>query len=451
MSKSKNVILGSIIIVVIIIIVIIAVLLNLVRKNAHLFTDETEYGMEANLVQKVSTVQNRNNYYTVKDIVESYYYDLTQFNINIEDEFIYEPTQEEIDMVSKSLEKETMAYKQRIYNCLNNEYIRKNNITLDNIEAKLGSYNDVIVLIDNIYFMDIEETYQVYFAYGKVIEKSNSRREQFAMMITIDSQKSIFEIYPDGYGYNVEPGKELKIDKRELAYNEHNKYEYKLVSEEEYCVSVINDYKNRIIYDIQSAYNKLNQEYKQAKFGSEIDFRQYVQNNYYKLININLSSYQRKKEGDYTRYVFTDSTNSNYIFKENAPMSYDIILDTYTIELPEFTEKYDKSNDREKVILNLNKFMQSINDKDYKYAYSLLADGFKANNFKTQIDFENYLKTNFFENNNFEYKKFGDEANTYYTYEIKITDKTGKDTREITKTFIMLLEEGTNFELSFNI
>ena len=89
MKKSKNIILGSIIVVVIIIIVIIAVLLNLVRKNAHLFTDETEYGMEANLVQKVSTVQNRNNYYTVKDIVESYYYDLTQFNINIEDEFIY--------------------------------------------------------------------------------------------------------------------------------------------------------------------------------------------------------------------------------------------------------------------------------------------------------------------------------------------------------------------------
>ena len=132
-------------------------------------------------------------------------------------------------------------------------------------------------------------------------------------------------------------------------------------------------------------------------------------------------------------------------------MSYDVILDTYTIELPEFTEKYDKSNAREKVILNLNKFMQSINDKDYKYAYSLLADGFKANNFKTQTDFENYIKTNFFENNNFEYKEFGDEANTYYTYEIKITDKTGNDTREVTKTFIMLLNEGTNFELSFNI
>ena len=61
-------------------------------------------------------------------------------------------------------------------------------------------------------------------------------------------------------------------------------------------LDVVMGLENRIVYDIQSAYNKLNQEYRQAKFESEIDFRQYVHNNYYELVNINLNSYKRKKE-----------------------------------------------------------------------------------------------------------------------------------------------------------
>ncbi len=103
-------------------------------------------------------------------------------------------------------------------------------------------------------------------------------------------------------------------------------------------------------------------------------------------------------------------------------MNYTVIIDTYTIDIPEFLDKYNKGTPQEKVLLNLNKFMQSINNKDYKFAYSLLADGFKQNNFQTLDKFEGYIKTNFFDKNTFDYKKFGDSANTYYTYEVEIKD-----------------------------
>ena len=127
------------------------------------------------------------------------------------------------------------------------------------------------------------------------------------------------------------------------------------------------------------------------------------------------------------------------------------MLDTYTLDIPEFVTKYKSSNPQEKVILNINKFMLAINDKDYKYAYSILADSFKEKNFKTQQDFENYVKTKFFEKNEFSYQKFGNEANTYYTYVVKITDASKKSNQEITKTFIVLLEKETDFKLSFNV
>ena len=195
---------------------------------------------------------------------------------------------------------------------------------------------------------------------------------------------------------------------------------------------------NPDIMDIYKTYNTNREDYE--------NYMEYMTS----IKNIKLERYSKTSEDGYTKYICQDTYNNYYIFKVTELMQYSLILDTYTIEIPEFTEKYETSNAQEKVILNINKFMQGVNDKDYKYAYSLLADSFKETNFNTQKDFENYIKTNFFEKNDFKYEKFGDEANTYYTYQIKITDRNKNRNEEITKTFIILLEEGLDFKLSFN-
>lgn len=132
-------------------------------------------------------------------------------------------------------------------------------------------------------------------------------------------------------------------------------------------------------------------------------------------------------------------------------MKYTLILDTYTIDIPEFTDKYNTATDQEKVILNLNKFMLALNDGDYKYAYNVLDDSFKTNNFPNYASFETYAKSNFFSNNTFDYAEFGNTAGTYYTYTVNITDASGESSNTTTKTFIMLLEDGTDFKLSFNV
>ena len=40
-------------------------------------------------------------------------------------------------------------------------------------------------------------------------------------------------------------------------------------------------------------------------------------------------------------------------------MKYTVILDTYTIDLPEYIEKYNKANDQQKTAYCINKFMRS--------------------------------------------------------------------------------------------
>ena len=131
-------------------------------------------------------------------------------------------------------------------------------------------------------------------------------------------------------------------------------------------------------------------------------------------------------------------------------MKYNIILDTYTIDLPEFIEKYNKGNDQVKVGMNIEKINNALNDQDYNYIYEKLDDSFKNNNFNTYQKFVEYAKSNFFKANEIEYEQFSKEGNTFI-YELKL--KSSEDENASTKnmTIIMQLLEDTNFVMSFNI
>ncbi len=68
-------------------------------------------------------------------------------------------------------------------------------------------------------------------------------------------------------------------------------------------------------------------------------------------------------------------------------MNYSVLLDMYTVELQEFTDKYNSAKGEEKVQYNLQLWFSAINDGDYSYAYSKLDQTYKNNNFPTQTDF----------------------------------------------------------------
>lgn len=453
-----------ILIVVFIIIVIIGILLKILNGDKpHVYegpVEEPQYSIELNRI--VSDVAIKNYYYDVKNIVEKYYSYLADLNKTEDDIVAYpiydeESVQNNIEQENENnisftemIEEEKEITKNAIYNLLSKEYIEKNGITVDNIQEKLGNYKDVVIMIDNMYTVDASENVKVYFAYGKVIEVENKKKTEFGMMISIDSINMTYEIYPSGYEYNVEKGKELIIDLNEIENREYNKYRFKVTDNETYCKDLVSDYKNRLMYDLENAYNMLDEQYSKAKFDNFAEFEKYVQNNYNKLITINIKKYGKDPTEDYIQYVFEDRQGKEYIFKEKTTMKYSVILDTYTLNLPEFIQKYENSNTKEKVILNLNKFMMAINDKDYKYAYNTLADSFKQNNFPTLESFETYAKQNFFDNNKFEYGNYDSEGETYYTYAVTISDGNGQDTKTISKTFIIQLKEGTDFVLSFN-
>ena len=129
-------------------------------------------------------------------------------------------------------------------------------------------------------------------------------------------------------------------------------------------------------------------------------------------------------------------------------MYYNLILDTYTIDLPQFLEKYNKANSIEKCGYNIQKCIEAINNKDYRYVYNKLDEEFKNNNYQLQEQFENIIKEKLFNSNKVSNASINNEGNTYI-YNITVQDIENENNTQ-NMTIIMQLKEGTDFVMSFS-
>ena len=231
---------------------------------------------------------------------------------------------------------------------------------------------------------------------------------------------------------------------------EYNQYQVQTIENHSMCNIYFNDYRYNAMYHPEEAYKLLNEEYRNKKFGSYEAYKAYIDEHIDEIYMSTMEYFSIFNRTDGTDYIIRDSNGKYYIFQEKVVMDYELVLDTYTIDLPEYTEDYNKASSEEKVLMNIQKFIDSINDKDYKYAYSKLDETFKNNNFKTLANFENYIKSNLFENNVINAENV-ENQNDVYLYNITITNGKEENKDSITKNFVMQLKEGTDFVMSFNI
>lgn len=259
--------------------------------------------------------------------------------------------------------------------------------------------------------------------------------------------------------YNVNMTKEIPDERYRTIKNECNQLEIKATTQERIIKEYLEHYKNDALNFTDDAYESLDKEYREEKFGSIEEYKQYISGNKFELEDIELSKYQEKEYDNYTEYICIDQYDNYYIFHVTNPGNYTLFLDTYTIDLPEFTEKYNKASKQEKVALNINKVITALNAKDYKYIYNKLADSFKNNYFENEEALKEYLVNNLFDKNIVEFEKFSKEG-MLYTYKIKVTkiisdeEKEryyGKNAPMAYMNIVMQLNEGTDFIMSFSM
>lgn len=419
-------------ILIIVIILIIGVILIL-KKD-----DESENEIYVNIEKSKENddkeekhVITESKYYNVVSLVRKYYNQINRDNY--------------VDRTGNNFADDELV-KKSIYDILDEETIKENNITVDNIYSyipKVTGTNEFIALDINV-----EEGFGIdkYLVSGILTAtwKPEEPYSKVNVLVSIDYKNNTFSIKP------LEQGEiEINSSIDEIKPNDYNTYREITVDDQELTKEKFNNLKLLILRKSEELYDMLDEEYKTKKFGDYQGYVTYIDDNYERLSTMYLTKYKVDQRDNYTQYTCIDNYGKYIIFNNVSANNMRILLDTYTVDIPEFMEKYNVAKEQEKVGLNIERFISAINDQDYKYAYNCLDEVFRSKNMPTQQDFEDYVKRNMFEYNLIEHDESDKQGNTF-VYDITIRDGKDEQVQGREFTVIMRLEEGTDFVMSFS-
>ena len=436
---------------IIIILIVILLILGTVLAILLISKKNTEYGSvnaQADLSdiinQQITEVTDINNYYIVKNYINRYYLYLTK--TSNENVITAEPiTTEEQESINK----------QAVYSMLDTTYINSTSLTVDNIFNNIEQIDESTVIIDKMYFAPMTTNMSIYLVSGKTIAEATSEEKEFKIIVKMDMANKTLSLILGEMAEEIfdtnSLGDTLNIDtETTIEPNDYNQYEYNNIPTDEYITDMFNEYKTYLISYREEAYSRLDNEYSSKKFANFEEFNEFVAHKIKSIVIAKADKVRTTQYGNYTQYIINDQYGNSYIFRENAVMDFDVILDVYTVEIPELTEQYNNSTDAEKVLMNIQKVFYAINDGDYNYVYNKLDNTFKQNNFPTLESFETYMKSNFYENNSIGYSNYRTSGNLHI-YDISITDADNEESTTVTKNFIMQLLDETDFVMSFNV
>lgn len=407
MEKSTKIIISIMLLILIIIIIIVALLL-INRNTVNLQEDNPE----TIAFQDTEKVDNKTLFFNINHNINNYFTYVQENNANAI------------------------------------ESISSNNV----IELKHQYTSQINFISQDMYVIDKISNITVY-VYGVIRE--NNIQDDYYLIINMDYNNNAFSVtpiskeeYDSAVNNQVNERYKQDINIQKNLYNEIKEIN---VTDFEVLKLYFEDYKFNAINNTEHAFEILDSEYRQKKFNNNIEeYKQYIQNNLNRLLDANIVQHGITKNGQYGEYIAIDNYNNYYKIKETGINSYTIILDNYTLENDELINEYNKLSDKEKVASIVDKVMKLINTKSYTELYGYLNNDFKNNYFKTQESFEKYINENFFANNIVGSLSLKNEG-TYYTVTVPYKESLSSAAEQRSKTFIIRLKTGTDFELSFNI
>ena len=430
---------------IVIFIIIVAILyMNNTGKKEYVQYISTQGDKEIEGEKKIYKLDSKYTYFSIKNCIQKYF-DNVSYNMS-----------------------------EILYNIIDKNYIQENKITEDNIFSIIKYDNNKKYDISEIYYLEAKSQIP-YFIKG--ILYNNKGQEDIFFTVILDVVNDTFSIEPcseDEYNENIN-GK-IEYEEKEIEKNEYNVFSSPILSDEDLARKYFYDYIENVVYYPTYAYKTLDKTYSQKRFENYEEYKNYLKADIdnYKLMEMNRAKskeefkseeeykkyfsqkyyvgfwkYTVNKTDEYTQYICADFNENYYIFNVFNDFSYSVILDTYTIDLPQFVEKYNSANIQERVVMNIDRIFKALNAKDYKFAYGYLADGFKSNKFKDINTFETFMQKNIYEKCTVEYGRFTNEGETYI-YDIII--RNSDNNSQIKKMqIIMKLEEETKFVMSFNM
>ena len=443
MEKSKR-----ILIVLILLLIMIAIIVTMLIKT-NKKQEEPRNNQTSNVVEQdeaFAKVKDYKTYFTVKEILENYITYMKQIN---GDEYVDESSfNMTASQIAKTMQEDGL---EALKGILDENYLKDETdsslIKMQNEYKKDGTYSKQVIYklnIDDMYQYNLDSNFSL------VLVEAKLNNTELNLLVKLDNANNTYSIFLNDYitknNYEKHMSeKNITIGKTKIQKNDYNSDISVDGTEKDVVVQYFSDYRMKMLNDTKSAYQKLDSEYAEKKFGQYSNFESYVNNNKNKIEVASIDKYQVVENKNGKEYVCVDENGKYYIFMEEEVGKYSVVLDTYTIDLPEFIEKYNSANEKTKVGLNIQKVFDAINNEDYEYVYNKLDNTFKQTNFKTVQEFANYAVQNFAGKQ----LKYGECQQQGSMYIFDITMMSG--TNQTNKKVIMQLKNGTDFVMSFNV
>ena len=443
MEKSKKVLIMLLILLIMIGIIVFA-LIQLEQANKSK-TENDISQVEDIQGKSFEEIKDYKTYFSVKEVINNYITYMKQINgdeyvdtsrLNMTKAEIAEAMQEDgLDAIKSILDDD---YKK---NVSDNSIIQ-----IQNQYKQNGTYDKEVT-----YSLNIDNVYECQLTNNIIITLAEARLngKELNVLVKFDNKNNTYSMFLDDYvskyNYNKNMDKKVfNISKNEIIKNSYNN-NIKVDDSEVYVITqYFSDFRMKMLNDTEVAYRELDSDYAQKKFGDYSNFQNYINENKESITYAGINKYQVVENSDNKEYICIDENGKYYIFVESGIGKYTVVLDTYTIDLPEFLTKYNSSNERIKVGMNIQKVFDAINDKDYEFVYNKLDSSFKQNNFKTLSEFKDYAEKNFV-GKQLKYDECQQQG-SIYVFNITITD----GTNQTGKNVIMKLLDGTDFVMSFN-
>lgn len=387
---------------------------------------------------EILKVNNRNKYFAIKTIIEEFFSDIKYLNYN------------ETDNSNNRKERSINSINGKLYEKYKEEY----GISENNIESIYRKYANQEYNIEKMYIAEKTESINIFFVYGRFLNTN----EEYNFIVITDSINNTFAIIGNDYleannyteerikNLNVE---EIKINIDKIEQNQYNSFNYTNIPDEALIKIMLSEYKNEMLEYAEYAYKKIYTSYKDARFEDIDEFKQYIEENYENIKNATLEKYNVTKYDKYTEYLCVDQNGKNYIFLETSVMNYKVLLDNYTILMPNYVAMYNAELYKGKCEYCLQRIESALNDKNYSFIYNVLNEEFREIYFPQREKLEEFMQENFYETNEIRFNNISVEENNTYTYTTYIVNSQTKEYKNV--IFRIKLKEGTGFEIEFSI
>ena len=430
MKYLKKIIIGLIILMSIIVICIVVAI-----KQGKETIENTQKGDSGEKIEfnkiELETLTDKIRFFTVKNCVQQFLNE-----INTDSQKAHEFTEQEI--------------RQERYNLLSKEYINNNDITVDNINSNLKTINTKAIF-DALQIKYLKgEKIENYIVYGIMTSLNNEYMGNIYVRVNMDRENKTFSIEPISGNYNSIDDISIRYNDDSIEKKDNNIYIEQSMTYENIAKTYFATYKRLVLARPEIIYNYLQNDYKEKRFENLSNFEKYVNSNKNEISQLIFKKYQVNNNDEFLEVICTDQYQILYIFEEISPMNFTLRLDTYTILSDKYKSTYDSQSNQQKVAMNIENWVNMLNQRDYINAYKMLDDTFKDNNLKTEQEFENYIKAKLPLHYSIEYTTYSNEGSTY-AQTIKLSDITEKTSETITMNVIMQLKNNYDYVMSFSI